>query len=197
PSSPEIRAIASYGKRVIIETTRVDFDGWRQELSLSQVGAYIPENQKTVKIEGGVSPIIKTRTQNAARGIEQKDVRTLLTILTPYGSEELGIAEDALNVLYNQSCFFPLTETYHSGNSELDSLVGEDSDSGGRGIGTRQEMRQGMERVLTELQRPALLLKMRVTSKKIIRAQVFRMTAEELKSEIEKKVAENPFLKID
>ncbi|MEK6918036.1 MAG: hypothetical protein AABW51_03745 [Nanoarchaeota archaeon] len=195
PFSPEVRAVVSWGRNVMLETSKVDFGEWSKELVLNKVLVHIPEKQKSVYYLGESElPLIKTRTQNVRTGKGEKDLRTALTICPDYGSRELDIATEAIDVLYNQSCFYDLDEIYASEAVDVkeisNALRTKDK-------GLKLLLLPQLKQLISLEQKPILSLMLRVRPQLVINSNVLRDTAQGLEKRVRREAESNPFLEVD
>ena len=140
PLDPNIRSVLTLGDNVLIEFGRVDFGRLSEALDSYESPSIV--RGASVFYEG--EKILNSRTQNAnpKGGLNEIDMRTLVSILPTYQTHEWGEAMRVIDNLYNQNCF---------------------KQSGDFGVFTRQELRQEMTqkmiRDLRQQQKPVLGLR--------------------------------------
>jgi hypothetical protein len=181
PGDTNVCAILTKQDRVVLETSRVNLEGLQSLLREDNNPAVV--KGKSIFYNG--HPVITTRTQNVAR-LPTRDVRTVLTILPPYKSLDLGVALEVIDDLDNGGCYFDLEGRPSEGET---SIAKSDP---------RMELDQQMLQVLQQRQVPMLALQQSPVLRRIIRAsRILKMNVGELGAFVKREAGLNPALKVD
>ena len=208
PLDPHIRAVVVKGRRkvipsshkdlvssviengeVLLETTKLDFDKLREVIKESKIEAYIPAGGKSA--EHGGSKILQTTTRNAfpKKPSEQKDMRTLISIIPEYGKGGWEQSMQVLDLIDGKNCYSMPRE-----NTAYGEDVAKINEIRGMKMELTQEMKMEMQRLITQMQVPKLALELNMTpyleAKMYFNARILRMSRRELGNFVENLAAD-------
>lgn len=182
PQNFDVKAVHYHNSRVVVETSRVDFEGLGESLRESNVPVEIKGKSAYIKEE----KIIKSLTQDVGRG-ETPDIRTVMWLLPDQRSRNSELAIRVLDTLE--------AEGNYLSNADLGSL--REQIEHARDPRLRLVLQQRMEQELQIAQRARLILSLQGgyrLARRIALSKILRMNNPQLAEHLRREAAKNPVI---